>query len=142
MQIYVPPRNRTIGTIDALGLVGLLGFAVARWVPIATLVPFWGCSWRKLTGWPCPGCGLTRVADRFAHFHWLRALQANPLGTLAAAGFAAAMVASLVHLIFAVPLPELVLTEKEWARVRWAMVAGIILNYAFVAYAFRVLHWS
>lgn len=140
MQISFPPRNRSFGTVDALGLLGLLGLSIARWVPVARLIPFWGCTFRRLTGWPCPGCGLTRAADRFAHLHWLGALQANPLGTLAALGFAAMVVASAAHLLFAAPMPELVLSEKAWARLRWAMVGAFLLNYLFVVYAHRVLH--
>lgn len=142
MQLYLPPRNRVFGSIDALGLMGLMGLLVARFVPVAKLIPFWGCTWRKVTGWPCPGCGLTRAADRFAHFHWLSAAQANPLGTVAAFLFACAVVASFLHLVFEVPLPELILSEREWRWVRYAAVVAFAVNYCFVAYAYRVLHWS
>ena len=86
MKIVVPPRNRTFGALDALGLIGLCGLLVARFIPVARLIPFWGCSFRQITGYPCPGCGLTRVADRFAHFHWLRALEANPRSSLRQSG--------------------------------------------------------
>lgn len=139
VQVYVPPRNRSFGTIDALALVGLVGFAVARWVPLARIVPFWGCGFRKVTGIPCPGCGLTRVADRFAHLNILGALKANPLGTVAAALFAAAIVASFVHLTFKVPVPELVLDDREWTRVRWAAVLLFCVNYAWVVFAYTQL---
>lgn len=142
MQLYWPPRNRSFGTLDALGLLGLAGLAIARWVPVASLVPFWGCSFRLLTGWPCPGCGLTRAADRFAHLQWLGALAANPLGALAAGGFAAMVVLSALHLIFALPIPALVLSEKEWARLRWGLIVAVVANYLFVLYAYRVLRWT
>ena len=142
MQLYFPPKNRSFGQIDALGVIGLAGLLVARFVPIAKLVPWWGCSFRKITNIPCPGCGLTRVADRFSHFDVLGALAANPLGTVAAAGFAACAVASFVHLVFAVPLPELVLSEQGWRRVRWGAVLAFVVNYAFVVFAWRVLHLS
>lgn len=142
MQLYFPPRNRSFGQLDALGLIGLVGLLVARFVPIAKLVPFWGCSFRKLTNIPCPGCGLTRVADRVAHFNFLGALEANPLGAVAATCFLVCIFASAAHLVFAVPLPELVLSEKEWRRVRWAAVLLFTANYAFVVFAWRVLHFS
>lgn len=142
MQVYVHPRNRSFGALDAMGFVGLVGFLVARFVPVAKLIPFWGCGFRTYTGYPCPGCGLTRVADRFAHFNVVGALRANPLGTVAAAGFAAAMLLSAVHLVFRTPVPELVLNDREWARVRWGAVLLFLVNYAWVAYAYRVLHIS
>jgi len=141
VQLVIPRPNRSFGTVDALALIGVIGLAIARWVPIAMLIPFWGCGFRKLTGIPCPGCGLTRVADRVAHFNVLGALKANPLGTVAAVGFALAIVASVVHLSFKVPLPELVLDDREWKRVRWGAVLLFGLNYAWVIFAHTTLHW-
>jgi hypothetical protein len=141
VQLVLPPRNRTLGTIDALGIVGLGGLLVARYVPIARIIPFWGCTFRETTGVPCPGCGLTRVADRVAHFNVLGAFKANPLGTVAALVFAFAVIASAVHLIFGVPLPELRLDDKEWKRARWLAISLFVANYAFVIFSYRVLHW-
>jgi hypothetical protein len=141
VQLVLPPRNRTLGTIDALGIVGLIGLLVARYVPVARIIPFWGCTFRETTGVPCPGCGLTRVADRVAHFNLVGAFHANPLGTVAAVGFALAVVLTLVHLTLGVPLPELQLSEKGWKRARWLAVGLFVGNYAFVIFAHRVLHW-
>jgi Protein of unknown function (DUF2752) len=141
VQLVLPQRNRTFGALDALALVGLMGFALARWVPIATLVPFWGCGFRKLTGIPCPGCGLTRVADRVAHLNVLGAFAANPLGTVAALVFAVAIVASALHLAFRVPVPQLLLDEREWKWVRWGSLGLFALNYAWVIFAHTMLHW-
>lgn len=141
VQLVLPSRNRTLGTIDALGIVGLVGLLVARYVPVARIIPFWGCTFRETTGVPCPGCGLTRVADRVAHFNVLGALHANPLGTIAAVGFALAVVLTIIHLVFGVPLPELVLNDKEWKRARWIAISLFLCNYGFVVFAYRVLHW-
>jgi hypothetical protein len=132
VQIVWPARNRSLGPYDGLGVVGLVGLLLARFVPVAKLVPFWGCWLRQRTGWPCLGCGLTRAADRFAHGNIKGALSANPLGTLVAAGFALAVVASFVHLAFAVPLPEVQLEPKERRRFWWVVAAAMALNYAFV----------
>jgi hypothetical protein len=122
-----------------MAVVGLFGFLVARYVPVARIVPFWGCTFRSLTGIPCPGCGLTRVADRMAHFNLVGALHANPLGTVAAAGFAVAIVVSALHLALKLPVPELLLTHQEWRRVRWGAVALFAANYLWVVYAYTQL---
>lgn len=137
MQLAWPKPNRTPGFVDVLGLIGLVGLLVARFVPVARLVPFWGCILRERTGWPCLGCGLTRVADRVAHFNLLGALQANPLGTVAALAFALCAVAMLLHLAFAMPIPRLRLSPREafWGRV--LLVALVLANYAFVVVATR-----
>jgi hypothetical protein len=38
------------------------------------------CTFRRLTGWPCPGCGLTRSFVFMAHGHPIDALRMNLLG--------------------------------------------------------------
>jgi hypothetical protein len=133
VQIAWPPPNRRLGTIDALGLCGLLGLLVARFIPVAKIfAPIWYCPLRRSTGWPCPGCGLTRVADHVAHLHLLRAWDANPLGTIGALAFAACALAMVLHLAFALPVPDVRLSAKEGRAVRIALVAAVVLNYAFV----------
>jgi hypothetical protein len=120
--------------VDALGAAGFVGFLVARFVPVARL-PFWGCSFRKMTGWPCPGCGLTRVADRMSHFNFVGAWQANPLGAVAAGLFMLAIVASSLHLAFRLPMPEVDFTRRERATFRVAGVVALVVNYAYVIVA-------
>jgi hypothetical protein len=133
------PRNRRFGVLDALGLAGLLGLAVARWVPVAKL-PFWGCTLRQATGWPCPGCGLTRAADRLAHGNIPWALQANPLGALAGMVFAVLAAWTVVHLAVGLPTPELELTDREARRGRWVLAVAVVLNYLFVILETRFPH--
>lgn len=140
MKFHVPPPNRTFGTVDALGLMGLVGLLVARYIPVAKLIPFWGCLLRQRTGWPCLGCGLTRVADRVAHFHFAGAFQANPLGTVGAFAFAACAVLMVLHLGFKMPVPEPRLTEREWLVVKVAAPVLVLVNYAYVVVATRFPH--
>src|SRR4051812_4705515 len=102
MKISWSRANRQFGFIEALGVTGLAGLLVGRFVPVARL-PFWGCVLRQRTGWPCLGCGLTRVADRVAHFNVAGAWDANPLGTVAALLFASCALYTLLHLSFGVP---------------------------------------
>lgn len=118
--------------VDALGLCGLVGLLVARFIPVAKWIPFWGCPLRQTTGWPCPACGLTRVADRVAHLNLPGAWDANPLGTVAALLFALAVVVATLHLVFKLPLPEVTLTDREARAVRVGVVAAVVVNYAFV----------
>jgi Protein of unknown function (DUF2752) len=132
MQVIWPKPNRSVGLLDALGIIGLLGLLTARFIPVAKIIPFWGCGFRQMTGWPCPGCGLTRVADHFAHFHFKAAFMANPLGFLAALAFALAVVATVLHLGFKVTLPELHLDEREWVWLRNGLIGAVVVNYAVV----------
>jgi Protein of unknown function (DUF2752) len=140
VKVSLPAPNRKFGLVDGLGLAGLIGLLVARYIPIAKIIPFWGCTLREMTGWPCLGCGLTRVADRVAHFNIPGAFQANPLGTVAALFFALAAVLMVLHLVFAMPVPRLQLSPREWSWVRIAMPILIAVNYAYVVVATKFPH--
>ncbi|WP_163996093.1 DUF2752 domain-containing protein [Pyxidicoccus caerfyrddinensis] len=140
MKVLIPPRNRSFGTVDALGIAGIVGLLVARYIPVARLIPFWGCVLRERTGWPCLGCGLTRVADRVAHFNFVGAWEANPLGTVAALLFALAAVVMVLHLVFAMPIPEIQLSPREWTVVRVALPMLLLVNYAYVVVKTRFPH--
>lgn len=140
MKVLIPPRNRRFGTVDALGIAGIVGLLVARYIPVARIIPFWGCVLREQTGWPCLGCGLTRVADRVAHFNFVGAWEANPLGTVAAVLFALLAVVTVLHLVFAMPIPEVQLSPKEWGVLRVVMPLVIVVNYAYVVVKTRFPH--
>lgn len=140
MTITWPPRNRSFGGFDVVGLIGLFGLLVARFIPVARWIPFWGCRFRTMTGWPCPGCGLTRAADHLTHFHWLEAIRANPLGVVVYGLFAIAAVWSVLHLAFKVPVPDVQLSDREWKWARNLGMALLVVNYAFVLVQHRT-HW-
>ena len=61
---------------------------LAAWIlqPSDTDVTLFGwpvpvtCGFRSLTGWPCPGCGLTRSFTWMAHGHPLDAFRHHLLG--------------------------------------------------------------
>jgi hypothetical protein len=131
VNVEWPRPNRKLGWVDYVGLAGLVGFLVARYIPVARL-PFWGCAFRQATGIPCPGCGLTRVADRMSHFNFAGAWDANPLGTVAAFLFMLAIAATVLHLVFKVPLPKVEPTEREWRLLRAALFLALFVNYAFM----------
>jgi len=140
MKVLIPPRNRDFGALDAMGIAGVVGLLVARFIAVPRILPFWGCVLREQTGWPCLGCGLTRVADRVAHLNFAGAWEANPLGTVAAFLFALAAVAMVLHLVFAVPIPEVRLSVREWNVVRVVAPIIILVNYAYVVVKTRFPH--
>ena len=137
MQLTWSARNRVIGFVDALGVMGLLGLLAARFIPVAKLIPGFGCALRRTTGWPCLGCGLTRAADRFAHGNLLGALSANPLGAVAAALFGLAALWTVLHLTFGLPTPDLKLAPRETHRVRVGLLALVLLNYVYIIVSTR-----
>jgi hypothetical protein len=52
------------------------------------------CPVYALTGWQCPGCGMTRALAALLHGHVAEALRWNPLVLLVVAGFVAWVVAA------------------------------------------------
>ena len=131
MTLHWTPRERRFTLLHALGLLGVSGLLVARYVPLARL-PFWRCVFREHTGWPCPGCGLTRAADGLAHLRLGFAFESNPLGALVGCLLAGAAVLGLVQWVFRLALPVPRLSEAEGRAARAAVVAAVLANYAFV----------
>lgn len=64
----------------------LAGLALATPVLAAWLLPLTAgptlCTFRNLTGYDCPGCGLTRSVVAFVHGDFGVSLRAHPLGAL------------------------------------------------------------
>ena len=131
MTLDWTPRERRFTVLHALGLAGVMGLLVARFVPVARL-PFWRCVFREHTGWPCPGCGLTRAADGLAHLRLGFAFESNPLGALIGCLLAGAAVLGLVQWVFRLSLPVPHLSASEARAGRAAVVAAVVANYAFV----------
>ncbi len=84
LELAVPPKLPAVGRRLAMGgaaLFGILGLAYfidplrCPWCP--------RCLWHALTGWYCPGCGMTRAAHELAHGHLQAALHLNALFVLA-----------------------------------------------------------
>ena len=131
MTLDWTPRERRFTLLHALGLAGVMGLLVARFVPVAQL-PFWRCALREHTGWPCPGCGLTRAAEGLAHLRLGFAFESNPLGALVGCLLAAAAVLGLLQWVFRLPLPVPRLSPGEARAGRATVVAALLANYAFV----------
>lgn len=134
------PQSRRFGLLHALGLAGLFGLLAARFVPLS-LLSLWPCVIKARTGWPCPGCGLTRVAVRVAHGDFQGAFDANPLGALVALGFTACSLLAALQFLLALPVPQLSLTAREARATRVAILSAVVVNYAVVVVRVRFLGW-
>jgi hypothetical protein len=79
--ILVPPSRAPgfrLGTV-LLGLAGLAGLGfVYCFDPTQTPV-YPVCSFHRLTGWNCPGCGATRAVYALLHGRWAVAWHDNAL---------------------------------------------------------------
>ncbi len=103
-----------------------LGGELARRLP--------ACPVRRLTGWPCPGCGTTRAALAWAELDPAAAFAANPL---AAAGWALLVAGGLAAALasFGGRLPAEPRTLPPLAR--WALAVALLANWAYLVWAGR-----
>jgi len=112
------------------------------WVAAASsalvLRPMWialaphlrSCTFRTLTGVPCPTCGTTRSALAMLDLDLVAAFQVNPLAALIGATFIVGGAAALVWLVCRWPMPSL---GFEWNRWWTAAVVGIIaINWVYL----------
>lgn len=78
-------RHRQILLWAALGIAGLVGLAILHfWVPSGGASSSI-CVFRRLSGIPCPGCGMTRAFAHLAKGEWGEAARDHPLSFLIAA---------------------------------------------------------
>jgi Protein of unknown function (DUF2752) len=61
----------------AIVLIGI--YLLRSYDPNVADNPFLACSFYKLTGWHCPGCGITRALHALVHFDVPRAIRMNAL---------------------------------------------------------------
>lgn len=85
-MIVVRPPQRTALNAAALA-TALVAVVLGVWAlrtfdPSQADSPFLPCLFHAITGWHCPGCGLTRALHALVHFDLARALAMNPLVVL------------------------------------------------------------
>jgi hypothetical protein len=59
-----------------------VALAISVLIPASKLPFTLLCPFKMLTGYPCPGCGLTHAFCDISHGHFKMAWQANPFGFL------------------------------------------------------------
>ncbi|HEV8237897.1 MAG TPA: DUF2752 domain-containing protein [Thermoanaerobaculia bacterium] len=108
-----------------LGAAGAALFFAAGWIGLPSGPVYTVCAFRRLTGIPCPGCGLTRAMAALARGELLLALHFHPFAPLVLAE-AAALWAAIGNAI--VRQRPLMLPSRLLERiVIWQTAAFIVL---------------
>lgn len=120
-----PPASRAhvvgAGAASAVGL----GVALVAARTVGIHAP--PCPFRAVTGIPCPGCGMTRLADAVAHGHLATAVTADAAGV---ALLVALAVLAGVHLVRTRLLGG---EPARWMHRRWVpalLVALVAVHWA------------
>jgi hypothetical protein len=121
------------GTLPAFGLLGAIALLVARFIPVAVWFRgFWGCALRRITGIPCPACGLTRAFDYTAHGRFLDAFRTTPLGALVPWLCLILALYSIAIVVARAPIPRLELMPRAGNWMRFGFVALVALNWMYM----------
>lgn len=86
------------------------------------------CLFRRLTGYPCPTCGATRMGLALLRGHWIEALRLNPL-------VFALVVGGVLALLARVGLGRRIVWNDSPRSRTWvtaAFVAAILANWIYV----------
>ena len=80
----LPQRTLSRSTATVLAVAALGAAALGVWLlrtydPGATGSFFPSCLFHDMTGWYCPGCGITRALHALVHFDFMRAFAMNAL---------------------------------------------------------------
>ena len=100
---------------------GLGLFMAAVYVLAGYLLGISLCPMVRLTGLPCPGCGMTRAAVLFFQGHWKRAWQMHPF-------------------VYALPVLAVWAFASRYASgrdsrlLKWTVAALLVLSVAFYGY--------
>jgi hypothetical protein len=84
--ISLPQKNRAANAVARHWLLFVPGVLLltAHLLPVPHNGTLAGlptiCAFKTFTGWPCPGCGLTRSVILCAHGDWSQAFVFHPLG--------------------------------------------------------------
>jgi hypothetical protein len=124
------PARPTLGLFEIYGAIGVAAVLTARFVPLARL-PGWGCVFRRVVGWPCLTCGMTRSFDWFAQGRFVDSLTINPLGFMLAS-LATIGVVYMAAAPLRPPRLKVELSRRGGTMVRVTAVALVVSNWAYL----------
>ncbi len=129
-----PGHNREfgLGLADAYLAVALLAILVARFVPFSLMDGLAPCTFRIITGIPCPGCGFTRSFVRTANLDFAGAFLVSPLGTLLFLFLVLFVILGLLRLVLRRPWPRIYLSRRASIGVGVITAVVVLSNWGYL----------
>jgi hypothetical protein len=131
MRLVFAPRGH--GRIELgiiYGSIALLLLLAARFLPLLAIAP--DCTFRLLTGFPCPTCGSTRSLVHLAHGDLLSAAALNPLAFASFVVAVLALLYGLAAVVFRFPRASLALSEGEERIFRVFCLLMLVANWMYL----------
>jgi hypothetical protein len=126
-------RKKRSGEIEfgiIFGSLAIMALVVARYLPLMDIMP--SCSFKALTGFPCPTCGTTRSLVNLAKGDLPGSLLMNPAFALGMILTVLLFIYNSIIVLFNTPRFALSLTRPESDTVRVAALALLLLNWYYL----------
>jgi hypothetical protein len=124
------PATRAERQLAALWSAAAVSAIILRPLLISIAPMLRPCTFRSLTGVPCPTCGTTRTALALLNLDLSTAFHTNPLAAAVGVAFFAGGVTALFWLLFRGPMISLGLRWTRWWTL--AVVIVVIVNWTFL----------
>jgi hypothetical protein len=129
----------SIGIADVYVGIAILAVLVSRFVPNWLIQGRAPCTFRTLTGVPCPGCGFTRSFLRSAHLDLEGALLVSPLGTALFFSLALFGLLGIARLALRLPWPRFRPSRRTWRMLGLGMGLVFFTNWMYLLYRLFVI---
>ena len=112
------------------GIVSIVLFVIARFFPFFKYnIPL--CTFRRVTGIPCPTCGMTTCFIYLTHFKILEGFKASPLGTLVFTFSLLCVVYLFLTLFLKFPKVKILMSRREKGIFMLIVVLLLLLNWIY-----------
>lgn len=128
-------KQRTPGQIEfgiIYGGIAIFALCVAWFLPSFAFSP--SCSFRALTGIPCPTCGSTRSVVHLAHGDIIASLSMNPLISMCFLAAVPYFFYSIMTLTPHFSRLYVSLTEHEKYAARYGIIILVLMNWIYLIF--------
>ena len=128
-------RRLRAGELDheLIWLLVSIGAGFLTWFWLAFDLPLPRCTWRALTGFPCPSCGATRCVRWLCSGDFLAAFQINPLLFFTLIGIVTYDLYAALVLVFRLPRFRFEpVSPRAGNLVRFGAAAVLLLNWSWL----------
>lgn len=120
------------------GALGALAILTARFVPFSLFPPLFICPFHRLTGYPCPSCGMTRSFILMSHLDFKAGIKMNPLGGLIFIFTAIFVSYVVIAVLFRTRRIKIrVTSSSEGNYLRITIVLIVFINWLYLIYVGR-----